>query len=129
VAIRQTLEFESTAEQLYNVLTDGKQFAQFTGSGADIGTDDGAAFSCFDGQITGRNIELVPNERIVQAWRAGPWPQSVYSIVRFDIRQSGNTTTLVLEHTGYPEGSEEHLEAGWHKMYWEPLEAYLAGAA
>lgn len=125
MAIKQTLTFESTAEKIYTVLTVAKEFAQMTGAAAEISGAEGGAFSCFDGQITGRQIELVPNERIVQAWRAGPWGQGVYSIVKFDLSQSGATTTLELEHAGFPEGSDEHLEGGWHKMYWDPLKAYL----
>jgi hypothetical protein len=31
-----------------------------------------------------------------------------------------------MEHTGYPDGGEEHLEGGWHKMYWEPLKTYFS---
>ena len=74
---------------------------------------------------TGRHIELVPNQRIIQAWRVSLWPESTYSIVKFEISKSGSSTTVNLEHTGYPDDAEEHLDGGWRKMYWEPLKAYL----
>jgi activator of HSP90 ATPase len=62
----------------------------------------------------------------VQAWRVtNMWPEGVYSVVRFDIEESGDSTTVTLTHTGYPEDAEEHLNPGWHKMYWDPLKAYL----
>jgi hypothetical protein len=46
----------------------------------------GSAFALFDGRIEGRQIELVPGERVGQAWRFGDahpdvWEPGVYSIV------------------------------------------------
>jgi hypothetical protein len=36
------------------------------------------------------------------------------------------STKLILEHHGFPEGNADHLDPGWHQMYWEPLRKYLA---
>ena len=123
--IRQTVSFQKSPEQIYKVLTSATEFGEMTGAPAEISEDEGGAFSCFGGQITGRHIELRPNKRIVQAWRAGPWEEGVYSIVKFDISESGTGSTVTLDHTAYPDGSSEHLEGGWHKMYWEPLKVFL----
>lgn len=123
--IKQTVTFKASSEKLYNALMSSKEFSEVTGAPAKIATDEGGTFSCFGGQITGRHIELSPNTRIVQAWRAGPWDESIYSIVKLDISESGDSTTVNLEHTGFPDGGEEHLEGGWHKMYWEPLKAHF----
>ena len=49
--------------------------------------------------IVGRNVELAPSE-------------------------SG--TKLTFHQSGFPDDNRPHLEAGWHKMYWEPLKRYLA---
>jgi activator of HSP90 ATPase len=126
MAIKQSVTIKTTPDHLYKALMSAKEFSKLTGAPAEIANDEGGAFSCFGGQITGRHIELSPNKRIVQAWRAGPWPEGVYSIVRFEIGKSGASTKIELEHTGYPDGAEEHLESGWRKMYWEPLKAHLS---
>ncbi len=125
MAIKQKITFSNSPHKLYQALTSAKEFSRVTDAPAEIAEDEGGAFSCFGGQITGRHIELIPNKRIVQAWRAGSWPDGVYSIVRFEISMSGALTKVELEHTGYPEGTKEHLEGGWHKMYWDPLKAHL----
>jgi uncharacterized protein YndB with AHSA1/START domain len=126
MTIAQTIEIKSSAEKVYKALTTAAEFSEFTQAPAEISTVDGGAFSCFGGQIAGRHIELVPNERIVQAWRAtSMWDAGVYSIVTFDISQSGDTTTLNLRQSGHPEDAADHLDPGWHKMYWDPLKAYL----
>lgn len=125
MAIRQTVSFKSTPKRTYELLTSSKAFAEVTGAPADISTDEGGQFSCFGGQISGRHIELRPSERIVQAWRAGSWEPGVYSMVRFDIGETETGSTVTLQQSANPKGSSEDLEGGWHKMYWEPLTAFI----
>ncbi|MEO1245944.1 MAG: SRPBCC family protein [Pseudomonadota bacterium] len=128
MSITQELSFSTSPEHVYSALMSADEFGKVTGAPAEIDASEGAGFSCFGGQITGRQIELKPNERIVQAWRAGNWPEGSYSIVQFDISGSEENTKLVLKHDGFPDGSAEHLEGGWHKMYWEPLAKYFEKA-
>ncbi|MBX2839626.1 MAG: SRPBCC domain-containing protein [Gammaproteobacteria bacterium] len=125
MAIKQSITFNTTPERVYKALISSAEFGNVTGAPAEISADEGGAFSCFGGQITGRHIELLPNKRIVQAWRASPWSDGIYSIVKFDISQSSSSTIVELEQAGFPEGGEEHLEGGWYKMYWEPLKAHF----
>jgi len=53
------------------------------------------------------------------------WPDAVFSIVRFELKEQGQGTRLILEHSGFPEENREHLDGGWSRMYWEPLKKYL----
>ena len=91
-----------------------------------ISREAGGAFALFGGHIVGRHIELVPNERIVQAWRVATWDPGVYSIAKFALVEQGSGTKLVFDHGGFPKGQGEHLAAGWKANYWEPLEKFLA---
>jgi len=125
--IHQEILVEAPPSRVYDVLTDSAQFSKMSGGApAEIDPAAGGAFSCFGGMISGRNIECVPGERLVQAWRPKPWEAGVYSIVRFELRSEGKGTRVVLDHTGYPEGQGEHLDKGWHANYWEPLRKLLS---
>lgn len=125
--INQEILFTASPQHLYEALLDAKQFSELTGGAtAQIDRDPGGAFCCFDGMISGRQIELKPNQRIVQAWRAGNWPEGVYSIVRFELSAEGSGTRLRFAQAGFPQGQQEPLGAGWHRMYWEPLRKYLS---
>ncbi|HTD02199.1 SRPBCC family protein [Undibacterium sp.] len=125
--IHLEVSFPASPQRVYQALTDSRQFAELTGAPADIGSGAGAAFSCFGGMITGRHIELVPNQRIVQAWRVAKWEEGVYSIVRFQLSAQGKAETrLVFDHTGFPTEHVEHLASGWQEMYWAKLRQYLA---
>jgi activator of HSP90 ATPase len=125
-AIQQEVIFKASPKRVYDVLLDSKQFSEFSGGApTEISRDPGGKLSCFGGMITGRNVELIPSQRIVQAWRAGNWPEGVYSIAKLELEAQDSSTKLILHHVGFPEGNGEHLESGWHKMYWEPLKKYL----
>src|ERR1700678_2681141 len=111
------LEFE------YNL--DSRQFATFSGMPAEIDPKEGGAFSMFGGMIVGRNVELVPNQRVVQAWRPTHVDPGGSSILRFELKPRDPETMLVLDHTGFPEGEFDHLEWGWNNHYGEPLKKFL----
>ena len=125
ITIHQEIEFNATPQQLYEALLDSKRFTEFSGRPAEINREVGGAFSLFKGHIVGRNLELVPNERIVQAWRVVTWPEGAYSIVRFDLKPQGSGTHLVFDQIGFPEGLHDHLAAGWGENYWSLLKKYF----
>jgi activator of HSP90 ATPase len=125
--LHQEVEFNASPERIYKVLLDSKQFSAFTGDQAEISPEAGGTFSVFGGRIVGRNIELVPNQRIVQAWREASWDPGVYSLVKFELTPEGSKTKVVLDHTGFGEGDFGHLNPGWKLRYWDPLEKFLAG--
>jgi activator of HSP90 ATPase len=124
-ALHQEIDFSASPQRIYEVLLDSKQFAAMTGLSADIDPNPGGAFKAFGGLIMGRNVELILHQRIVQAWRPGSWDPGVYSIVRFELRPRGSETTVVLDHTGFPEGDFDGLNAGWNPRYWAPLKKFV----
>ncbi|HEY6852008.1 MAG TPA: SRPBCC domain-containing protein [Terracidiphilus sp.] len=137
-AIHQEPVFTASRKRVYDALTDAKQFdkvIQLSGvmqamhlpdKPAEISREAGGAFKLFGGYITGRQVELVPNERIVQAWRAGGWNPGIYSIAKFELVEQGSGTKIIFDHTGFPQGKAEVLASGWKAHYWEPLEKLLA---
>jgi activator of HSP90 ATPase len=125
-AIHQEVVIKANRKRIYEVLTDTEQFRKLSG-GMDtkISREPGGAFSLFGGVITGRQIELVPGERIVQAWRS-EWAPGDYSIARFVLKEQGSDTMIVFDHTGFPQGKAEHLASGWKEHYWDGLTRYFA---
>ncbi|HXQ79846.1 MAG TPA: SRPBCC family protein [Opitutaceae bacterium] len=125
-SIHQDVDFKAGPDRIYEALLDSKQFAAFTGRPAEIDPKEGGAFSLFGGLIVGRNIELVPGLRVVQAWRPTHWDSGTYSVARFELKPKGSGTTVVFDHTGFPEGEYDSLLSGWNGHYWGPLAKYLA---
>jgi uncharacterized protein YndB with AHSA1/START domain len=137
-SIHQEVHFKASPERVYAALTDAKEFQKVvllsgavkTGmvkepQPAQISAMAGGEFAVFGGYITGRQIELVPNVRIVQAWRTGTWAPGIYSIAKFALAPQETGTLLTFDHTGFPKGEAEHLLQGWKSNYWQPLAVLL----
>jgi activator of HSP90 ATPase len=125
-ALHFDVEFAAPPRLLYAALLDQKQFAALTGMPATIDPAEGGALSLFGGLILARNVELVQDQRIVQAWRPTHWDPGVYSIVRFEFSERESGSALAFDHTGFPAGEYDHLYAGWQSHYWEALHKVTA---
>jgi uncharacterized protein YndB with AHSA1/START domain len=124
--IHHEIPIAASPARVYEALLNAEQFSQRTGGApSNIDRTEGGSFSVFGGHVTGRNVELVPDQRIVQAWRAKTWAPGVYSIVQFELRPDGTGTRVIFDHAGFPDGTGEHLATGWHENYWNPLKAAL----
>jgi len=78
--------------------------------------------------ITGKNLQLVTNRLIVQSWRAQSWSgDDIDSTFIIYLEPQGADTLLHAVHANIPDSAVEGIDAGWHKMYWEPWKLYLAG--
>lgn len=138
-AIRQEVIFDASPQRVYQALTTTKDFDSVTrlsdgavllaAAGAKptaISTEVGGSFTLFGGYITGRHLEMLPNERLVQAWRAGSFKPGGFSIAAFYLTAEGDKTKLIFENRGFPDGNGPSLSRGWRVHYWEPLAKYLA---
>ena len=138
-SIHQEANFKASRKRIYEALTNTEQFDKITHLGlamssgmvsgkitTAISAEAGSPFTLFGGYVVGRQIELVPDQRIVQAWRAMSWDPGIYSLARFELVEQGAGTRIVFDHTGFPKGQAEHLAAGWKGNYWEPLEKFLS---
>jgi activator of HSP90 ATPase len=127
-AIHQVITLDAPPKRVYETLTDAALFSAMTkfstlpkAAPARLAREEGAAFALFDGHIVGRNIELVADRRVVQAWRADDWTQGLYSIAHFELAAQGVRTVLTFDHTGFPKGQGAHLVQGWYENYWTPM--------
>lgn len=137
-AIHQETVFKANRKKVYEALTQTTQFQKvinlsaamqtmaISKQPAEISRETGGSFTIFGGHIVGRHIELVPEQRIVQAWRVVNWDPGVYSMVHFELVDQAGATKLVFDHTGFPTGQAAHLAEGWRINYWQPLAKVLA---
>jgi activator of HSP90 ATPase len=138
VAIHQEPLFTASRERVYSALTDAKQFDQVVAlSGvmkamalkakpSHISANAGGAFALFGGYISGRQVVLLRNELIVQAWRADSWPPGVYSIARFELEAHESGSKIIFDQAGFPNDEAGSLASGWQAHYWDPIQKLLA---
>lgn len=123
--IHQTVAFAATPPEMYEALMDEKKHAEFTGSHAEVSRKVGGEFSVWDGSLSGKNLELVPDKKIVQSWRADDWPKGCYSTVTFEFTESKDGTKLNFTQIGIPDEFYKDIKEGWYTYYWEPLKKYF----
>jgi uncharacterized protein YndB with AHSA1/START domain len=136
--IHQEPVFAATPKRVFDALTDEKQFQQvqllsaaskaldLVSNPAEIGREAGGAIKLYGGYISGWQLELEPEKRIVEAWRSASWPAHIYSIAKFELIADGGGTKIVFDQTGFPPNEAEHLASGWKSNYWDALTKYLA---
>ncbi len=101
--IRQSVNIKASPHDVYEALMDSKEHAKFTGGKASISREVGGKFSAFDGYAAGVNLELVPDKKIVQSWRAEDWPEGQESRVTFALSKVEGGTRLKFTQSGVPE--------------------------
>ena len=138
-AIHQEIIFNAARRRVFEALTDSVRFDALTrlsdaltlvtapeAKATSISREVGGPFTLFGGYITGRNLELLKDERLVQAWRTAGWKAGDYSVVKFSLLEYGAATKLIFDHRGFPDGQGAHLADGWHVHYWDPLAKLLS---
>jgi len=141
VAIHQEVMLRTPAQRVYRTLITASLFNRVVQASAamnssmkqklgavptQIDARPGGAFVLFGGYISGFNLELVPDVRLVQAWRSAGWKPGEYSIARFVLEPRGASTRVVFDHTGFPSEEAVPLAEGWQGNYWTPMVKVLS---
>lgn len=137
-SIHQEIALRAPPRAVYDALTTSEAFdavtrlsdglALVTAPGAKptaISRSVGGSFTLFGGYITGLNLEMLPGERLVQAWRTRSWKPGAFSVVYFALAATPSGTQVSFDHRGFPDGQGSHLAPGWHQHYWIPMAKYL----
>lgn len=123
--IEHVVSFPAPPARVYAALVDARQHAAFTGAPAENDPRPGGLHSAYGGAVHGINLDLAPDQRIVQAWRAKDFPAGVFTLATFVLAAEGAGTKLTFSHV-VPDEHYDHLNSGWTARYWTPLRAYLA---
>lgn len=125
--IIQSVEFNTTPDFIYQMLMDEDLHADFTGAEATIDPSEGGEFDVWDGYITGRNTELIPNKKIVQEWHASDMPEGHISLLTIELSSVSNYTTLLkMTHANVPADQADDFAKGWEDFYWAPMQKWLS---
>jgi activator of HSP90 ATPase len=126
-SIHLSITLPVSAEKLYKAWLNSKEHSAFTGGPATVSDKLKGTFSAWDGYISGENLELVANKKIVQSWRTVEFPKDAPdSILEISFTESAGKTKLTLHHRGLQKGDGKKYEDGWKEYYFEPMKSYFA---
>jgi len=121
-----TTTIPAAPQDIYEAWLDSMAHSAMTGGEANMSAELGAEVSAWDGYISGRNLELIPGERIVQSWRTSEFGEDDEdSIVTILLQEVGDGTLLTLQHSNVPDAQRSYEEGGWQSNYFEPMTAYF----
>src|SRR5258708_21482737 len=105
-------------EAIYNAWLDSDVHAKMTHTGTAVAsTKAGDMFSAHDGYITGKNIMLVPNLKIVQSWRSTEFADNEEdSTIGVTFEDTAGVTLVTLTHSNLPPHGTQY-ESGWKAYY------------
>ena len=106
---------------------DVKKHSKLTESKAKVNREIGGSFSIFEGALSGKNVELIQDKKIVQTWRSEGenWPKGYYFTITLVLEPDDKGTLIKFTHVDIPEASYESVKEGWDTYYWEPLKETL----
>lgn len=117
--------FPDTPEALYNAWLDSKLHSDMTGGKAEISDQVGAAFTTWDGYISGKNLELQRPIRILQSWRTTEFAESdPDSILEITFIAENGRTRLTVRHSDLPDHGMQYQQ-GWVDAYFTPMKEYF----
>jgi activator of HSP90 ATPase len=123
--LKQTATFKATPHEVFEALMDEKKHAEFLGADAKISRKVGGKFRMYGGDVDGKNVELVPDKKIVQTWRYSDWPEGHYSTITYSLEPTANGTRLTFTQTDIPDDKYEDIKQGWIDYYWTPMKDYF----
>jgi uncharacterized protein YndB with AHSA1/START domain len=122
-----TATIPATPVEIFEAWLDSIGHSEMTGGEATMSDEVGAEVTAWDGYIGGRNLELVPGERIVQSWRTTEFAdEDQDSIITVVLQEVDEGTLLTLEHRNVPDAHRSYEEGGWQSNYFEPMVAYFS---
>jgi activator of HSP90 ATPase len=117
----------ATPQEIYAAWLDSRRHSAMIGGEAKLSAKEGAAFTAWDGYISGRTVALEPGWRIVQSWRTTKFaeadPDSQAEILLVPTKDG---TRLTLHHTNVPDGHTGYRDGGWQDHYFAPMKKYFA---
>ena len=124
-SIKQAAYFNATPHEVFELLMDSKKHSAFTGHKANVSRKKGGEFTAYDEWITGKNLEIVKDKKIVQSWRGADWEKGHFSKAEFRLEKKGKGCKLIFTQTGVPDNKYSHINKGWKDQYWKKMKDYL----
>lgn len=116
---KKYFEIHAEPKDVYNALTNQVMIEIWTGEAAEMEEIAGSEFSMWDGSITGKNLEFVKDQKIVQEWYFGD--QDEPSVVTIRLHPHKNGTSMEVRQTNIPDDAYENIAEGWNGDYFLSL--------
>jgi len=112
---KKTFHINAEPSDIYAALTNPYTIELWSGYPATMPAEPGVEFQMWNGDICGKIIEFVTDQKVVQEWYFGD--NDVKSIVTISISGKDGNSNVTVEHTNIPAGDYENIAEGWNEYY------------
>ncbi len=112
---KKTFRINAEPSDVFSALTNPYTIELWSGYPAVMSQEPGSEFSLWEGDITGKNIEIVQDKKLVQEWYFGE--QEERSIVTITIAPDRENSSVTVEHTNIPDEDFNDIAEGWREYY------------
>ncbi len=124
--ITDSVVLPAPAERLFAMYLDPREHTAFTGTPIQIGSEPGAHFEGFEGQLSGHILQVVAPRLIVKSWRSTQFrDQDPDSTLILTFTAEGDAGRIDLVHLDVPDHDVAGVTEGWGKYYWVHWRDYL----
>ena len=118
-------QIKADAQDVFTALTNPFTIELWSGEKAVMSQEVGTEFSLWDGDITGKNLEVEENEKLVQQWFFGEEDEIEASIVTIKLWKKNSQTSVELLHTNIPDDAYDNIVEGWNDAYLGAIKVLL----
>jgi len=112
--------------RVYEAWLSTPEHTEMTGAPAQVSDLVGGTFTAWDGYISGKNMALVPNAGITQAWRTAEFSESEPdSLLEIVFAGENGGTRVTIEHRNLPQHGMQYYQ-GWQDFYFAPMATYFS---
>ncbi|MGK9120354.1 SRPBCC domain-containing protein [Olivibacter jilunii] len=122
---KQYFIIPANPEEVYLALTMEQAIRLWSGDEVSMSNTPNSEFSLWDGSITGKNLILEKDKKLVQQWYFGD--QMEPSIVTIKLHPHKKGTSLELLHTNIPDTDYQDIVEGWQQVYMASLIDFFEG--
>jgi len=127
MTIHLKYHIKGSVNDVWQALVNPNAIKAWSGSTAEMEPYAGSEFNLWKGDVFGRNIEIIPKQRIVQEWYEKSWSEP--SIVTFLLTPENSATNVELIQQNIPELSYEAIEFEWQDSYLGAVKDYVERTA
>ncbi len=121
--LKKYYKIKATPTEVYAALTKPFSIELWSGEAAIMSTKAGDEFSLFGGDISGRNLQFEPDNKIIQEWYFGD--QNEPSVVTLSLFPDKHFTKVELLHTNIPDEAFDDINEGWDESYFGSLKEFF----
>jgi len=129
--LKFNIKFRVPTNIIFETLTNPSEIMKFTQCKAEFLKEKDGNFNFYDGFITGSNVELVENLKLVQKWKFSNLPSSIDVTMNFK-ENSGKESLILIVVKNIPERDNlnafvdlSSIERGFRTQIFEKIQNWL----